>query len=159
MFLYRVEFQEPIPASKCPLDENHPHYNQRACHIMGDSNVLIFGKRQAQVLTKTLTYNGLPENITNRVRNIEITPDIETQFKQSVMNAHLFDAHQEKLVKKKHPTKLMWVYKRDYGITDQRKKYVNLSRIIEYGTINFTDHIIFIPVASSPINCCNSVTS
>lgn len=54
------------------------------------------------------------------------------QFKQSVMDAHLFDAHQEKLAKKKHPTKLMWVFKRDYGITDQRKNRFITDKLLHF---------------------------
>lgn len=119
---HSVEYREPVPLAKVPLDESHPHYNEKVCHILGDQQVLIFGKRQAQVLTNTLTYTGLPEHVTDAVRSIEITPDIELQFKQSIMDAHLYDAHQEKLVKKKHPTRLMFVFKRDYGITDDRKR-------------------------------------
>lgn len=117
-----MEFREPVRLAKAPLDTTHPHYNAKVCHILGDQNVLIFGQPQAQVLTNTLTYKGLPENVTDAVRSIEITPDIELQFKQSTMDAHLYDAHQEKLVKKKHPTRLMYVFKRDYGITDDRKR-------------------------------------
>lgn len=43
-------------------------------------------------------------------------------MKRSILQAHLFDSHQEKLAIRKHPEKKMWVYPRDYGITDQRKK-------------------------------------
>lgn len=105
-----------------PPKEEHPHFNERICHVLGDSQVLIFGKKQAQVLTKTLAYTGLPQKYTDAVRSTEISPEIETQFKNSTIDAHLFDAHQEKLAKKKHPTRLLYNYKRDYGITDQRKK-------------------------------------
>lgn len=91
--------------------------------MFGDSNVLIYGQKQAQTLTKTLLVNELPQSIQDLAKNAEISNETEVQFKNSILQAHLFDTHQEKLVKQKHPTKKMWVFPRDYGITDQRKKY------------------------------------
>lgn len=90
--------------------------------MFGDSNVLICGKNQAQVLTKTIAVNSLPEKLEKLAKDIEINSETEIQMKNSIMYAHLFDARQEALVKKKHPVKLMWNFKRDLGITDQRKK-------------------------------------
>lgn len=84
--------------------------------------MLITGKKQAQVLTKTLLVNEFPDSIQKLAANLNISKDTDIQMKNSILFAHLFEAHQEKLVKKKHPEKLMWVYPRDYGITDQRKK-------------------------------------
>lgn len=84
--------------------------------------MLITGKKQAQVLTKTLLVNELPDAIQTSADKLHITNETEIQMKNSILFAHLFEAHQEKLVKRKHPEKKMWVYPRDYGITDQRKK-------------------------------------
>lgn len=99
-------------------------WNDKVAHIFGDQNVLIWGKKQAQVLTKTLVVPELPESLQNCIDNVKIPTETEIQIKNSILQAHLYDAHQEKLQKKKHPTKLMWVYRRDWGITEQRKKYV-----------------------------------
>lgn len=97
-------------------------WNSRTCHIFGDKNVLITGKKQAQVLTKTLLVNELPDCLQKLANNVNISNDTEIQIKNSILFAHLFEAHQEKLAKRKHPEKKMWVFPRDYGITDQRKK-------------------------------------
>lgn len=105
-------------------NEKHPWWNDKVAHIFGDRNVLICGKKQAQVITKTLVVPELPESLQERIQNVEIPTETEVQMKNSILQAHLYDAHQEKLQKKKHPVKLMWVYRRDWGITDQRKKYV-----------------------------------
>lgn len=117
-----MEFVEPPRFSEHPRDETHPWWNSRVCHTFSDKNVLIYGKRQAQVLTKTLSINELPGNVQKLAKNVEITPETDVQMKNSILHAHLFDPHQEKLVVRKHPEKKMWVYPRDYGITDQRKK-------------------------------------
>lgn len=119
---FRVEFIEPVPIHMHPRNETHPWWNSRICHIFGDTNVLIYGMKQAQVLTKTLLVNELPENIQKLAENAEITGETEVQMKNSILHAHLFDTHQEKLEKRKHPVKKMWVFPRNYGITDIRKK-------------------------------------
>lgn len=123
--IFREELKEKFPFDQLEPNEQHPCWNYKVAHIFGDKNVLICGKKQAQVLTKTLVVPELPENLQNRIDNVNISTDTETQIKNSLLQAHLYDAHQEKLQKKKHPMKLMWVGARDWGITDQRKKYVN----------------------------------
>lgn len=90
--------------------------------MLGDNNVLICGEKQAQNLTKTLLVNELPENIQKLANNAEISDETEIQVKNSILHAHLFDAHQEKLAIVKNPEKPMWVFPRTWGITDQRKK-------------------------------------
>lgn len=111
-----------MPIDKRPFDETHPLFNSEICHVFGDSNVLIYGEKQAQVLTKTLLINELPDNVQKLVETTKIDNNTDIQMKNSILQAHLFDAHQEKLVREKHPTKLMWVFALQYGITDQRKK-------------------------------------
>lgn len=123
LFCFRSEFVEPKSIFEHPRNETHPWWNSRICHIFGDSNVLIYGQNQAQVLTKTLQVDELPQNIQNVSKNVNISNEVDIQLKNSILQAHLFDTHQEKLVVKKHPVKKMWVYPRDFGITDQRKKY------------------------------------
>lgn len=122
LILHSAKFAEPTPFFEHPRNETHPWWNSRICHVFGDSNVLIYGQKQAQTLTKTLLVNELPQSIQELAKNAEISNETEVQFKNSILQAHLFDTHQEKLVKQKHPTKKMWVFPRDYGITDQRKK-------------------------------------
>lgn len=84
--------------------------------------MLIYGQKQAQTLTKTLLVNELPENIQKLAKDAEITNETDTQLKNSILQAHLFDAHQEKLAVLKDPERPMWVYPRLWGITDLRKK-------------------------------------
>lgn len=122
LIFIRKEFVSPIPFKDIERTELHPWWNNRVCHKFGDKNVLICGKNQAQVLTKTLLVNELPKNVQHLVNNANISNETEIQIKKSILHAHLFDTHQEKLAKRNHPEKKMWVYPRDYGITDQRKK-------------------------------------
>lgn len=122
-FVFRVELVEPTPITEHARDETHPWWNSRVCHMFGDSNVLIFGQKQAQTLTKTLQFNELPKRIQELADNTQITNETDIQFKNSILQAHLYETHLEKLKIRKHPVKKMWVFPRDYGLTDQRKKY------------------------------------
>lgn len=123
--IFRPERKWPVPIDVLKRDVPHrASHNDKAAHILCDKNVLTFGKDQAQCLTKTLVVPELPENLQKRIDNVEIPTETEVQIKNSILQAHLYDAHQEKLPKRKHPEKLMWNYPRDFGITDQRKKYV-----------------------------------
>lgn len=110
-----------------PIEENHsietsPNWNARICHVLKDGNVLIYGRKQAQNLTKTLLVNELPENVQKLAKNAEITNETDIQLKNSILQAHLFDTHQEKLRRIKDPERPMWVFPRLWGITDLRKK-------------------------------------
>lgn len=107
-----------------PLDENHPLFNEEQCHLFSESNVLVEGVPQAQVLTKTLVVKGLPERIQQIVESTELTPETDLYMKNAILNAHLFDAEQSKLPKKKNDEKPMWNFARDYGISAARKSYV-----------------------------------
>lgn len=123
LFNFRSEFIESKPFNELEHNESHPFWKSRSCHIFGDKNVLICGKKQAQNLTKTIIVNELPPHLQKSVDNVNIDETTDVQMKNSILQAHLYDAHQEKLAKKKHPVKLMWVFAREYGITDQQKKY------------------------------------
>lgn len=105
-----------------PRNETHPWWNSRVCHMFNDKNVLIYGNKQAEVLTKSLSISELPESVQKLAKGVDISEATEVQMKNAVLQAHLFDAHQEKLIKRKHPERKMWVFPRDYGITDERKK-------------------------------------
>lgn len=117
---------EHVDANAVPIEKNNieinPNWNERVCHVFKDANVLIYGQKQAQKLTKTLLVNELPENVQKLAKDAKITDETDIQLKNSILQAHLFDAHQEKLAKRKNPEKPMWVFPRMYGITDLRKK-------------------------------------
>lgn len=104
------------------IDETHPLWNSRVCHIFGDTNVLITGMPQAQVLTKTVCVDGLPEKLQSAIDNIEFSRETDRNLKSAVVNAHLIDAEQQKLEKLKDPSRPAWNFPRVYGITRQRRK-------------------------------------
>ncbi|XP_011310848.1 39S ribosomal protein L37, mitochondrial, partial [Fopius arisanus] len=75
---------------------------------------------QAQVLTKSLVIkDSLPEKIEN---SLEDSSELVDEIIQRIIcSSTIFDAHQEKLPKRKDPERPAWNYTREYGIPDIRK--------------------------------------
>lgn len=120
---YEIKPAISIPRKEVEIiDETHPLWNSRICHIYGDTNVLITGMPQAQVLTKTVCVDGLPDKLQETINAIEFSRETDKNAKNAVLNALLFDAEQQKLEKLKDPLRPAWVFPRVYGITRQRKK-------------------------------------
>lgn len=107
-----------------PLDENHPLYNAEKCHLFGDSNVLVDGVKQAQVLTKSLVVRDLPAKVKEIAASTECSPGTDLYMKNAILSAHLFDAYQNKLPIRKDLSRPAWNFPRDYGIPADRKLYV-----------------------------------
>lgn len=126
---YRFRVHKIKPALLPPrkevqiIDATHPLWNDRKCHIFGDTNVPIIGMPQAQLLTKTVCVEGLPEKLQASIDSVEISRTTDKNMKNAILAAHLFDAEQQKLEKLKDPARPAWVFPRKYGITRQRKKY------------------------------------
>lgn len=123
---FRVNIIKPAllkpPKEVEVIDETHPLWNSRKCHIYGDTNVLVTGMPQAQVLTKTVCVDGLPQTLQTRIDGIELTRETDRSMKNAILAAHLFDAEQKPLEKLKDPLRPAWNFPRVYGITRQRKK-------------------------------------
>lgn len=110
-------FEKPLP-----LDNKHPEFKETPLYVYNDSNVLVQGIPQAQVLLKTLAFDKLPDTIMETFTNQKLPADIERSMHQSVLVSHLLDAEQKKTVKIVNPLRPMRPYPRNYGITEQRKK-------------------------------------
>lgn len=90
--------------------------------MFNDTNVILEGVKQAQVLLKTIAFDKFPEKIVDQFENLKLPADVERSMQQSVLVSHLLDAEQKKLAKLKDPARPMWNFPRVYGITDSRKK-------------------------------------
>lgn len=110
-------FERPLP-----LDETNPEYKERELYLYGDSNVLVQGVTQTQVLLKTVVIDGLPNKVEEMFQNLKLPADVERSMQQSVLVSHLLDAEQQKTVKIVNPLRPMRPYPRNYGITEARKK-------------------------------------
>lgn len=119
------EIKPAISVKRKPIeiiDETHPLWNSQIRHIYGDTNVLIAGMEQAQVLTKTVCVDGLPVKLQETINAIEFSRETDKNAKNAVLNALLLDAEQKKLEKLKDPLRPAWCFPRVYGITRQRRK-------------------------------------
>lgn len=108
------------PAPIEPLPEN---WNQQICHLFGDENVLLEGVPQAQVLLNALKFQSYPEKLQEFIHKTAVPSTVEKNLQQSVLNACVFDAEQQKLgYKIKDLERPAYNFPRIYGITDLRKK-------------------------------------
>ncbi|KAL3288344.1 hypothetical protein HHI36_002792 [Cryptolaemus montrouzieri] len=107
-------------------DETHPNWHNRTLLTYRDNNVLLEGLNQAQVLTKTIKITGLPEDY---VLN-PFSKELSRHVKDILLNAHLFDAEQQKLPKRKDPERPAWNFPRDYGITYKRRNKLMTSKLL-----------------------------
>jgi len=53
-------------------------------YLYGDSNVLINGREQTQVLLKTVIIDGFPEKIESQFASLKVAADVERSMQQSV---------------------------------------------------------------------------
>ena len=94
-----------------------------------DSNVLVYGIPQAQVLTNTTLFEGFPTEIERKIESLKLPTNIERSMHQAVLVSHLLDAEQAKSPYQSeavfaHKNLFKHRYPKEYGISDQRKKYV-----------------------------------
>lgn len=127
-----VEFLVPKPLA---LDHTHPDWKETPAWTFNDTNLLLLGIPQAQLLLKTVIIdNELPENVTNSME--ETSFNVEQLIHRSICNAAIFDAHQELLPKRKDPERPAWNFPRDLGITDIRRtrnicqKFIHLCEML-----------------------------
>lgn len=110
------------------FDKTHPDWKTQACLIFKDNNVLQEGFHQAQIITNTVC---LPDSSLNYVQDSlpDLPESVDDIVKRIIYTSNIFDAHQEKLPKRKDPERPAWVFPRSYGLTNCRKMR-NLSRKI-----------------------------
>lgn len=104
------------------LDENHPDYKETPCYTLKNTNVLLEGISQAQVLTKTIIAEGkLPPKI-EELASVAAPKAIHENVKKAILSANVFDCEQKELPKIKDPQRPAYNFPRILGITDRRRK-------------------------------------
>lgn len=109
----------PIESTK---DEEEPARK----FMFGDTDVLVYGMSQAQVLTNTSLFNAFPNEIEKKISNLKLPTAIERSMNQSVLVSHLLDAEQVKHHERfpVSPDKPKHLQPRHYQISDERKKLI-----------------------------------
>uniref|UniRef100_U5EPB1 Large ribosomal subunit protein mL37 n=1 Tax=Corethrella appendiculata TaxID=1370023 RepID=U5EPB1_9DIPT len=118
------------PAVK--FDSTHPNWHEKQCHLFGDSNVLVEGTRQTQVLTNTIAFNELPAHIEQQIEEADIPVDLDKSMRKSVLASFVFDTEQVKLEIVKDPLRPAWNFPRTYGISKDRRNRLIISRLINH---------------------------
>ncbi|XP_028165329.1 39S ribosomal protein L37, mitochondrial [Ostrinia furnacalis] len=114
-----------------PLDENHPNYKEKPCYTLKNTNVLLEGISQAQVLTKTIiAEDKLPVKI-EELAQIAAPKAIHENVKKAILSANVFDCEQEKLPKIKDPARPAYNFPRILGITDRRRNQILTNRLLQ----------------------------
>lgn len=120
MNFFRIQVDHIFPKPQL-MDETHSNWNERKCYTISDSNVLLEGLEQAQVLLKTLAVDRLPTKIEQLLAKSIIPDTSDGHLRNAILTANVFDAEQKKLAIRKDPKRPAYVLPRDYGITDARR--------------------------------------
>ncbi|XP_026760659.1 39S ribosomal protein L37, mitochondrial [Galleria mellonella] len=120
------QYEQPLP-----LDQNHPDYKERPCYTLKNTNVLLEGIAQAQVITKTiLAEDKLPQKI-EELAEVVAPKTVHDGVKKAILSANVFDTEQKKLPKIKDPERPAYNFPRILGITDRRRNQILTNKILQ----------------------------
>ncbi|CAH1956578.1 unnamed protein product [Acanthoscelides obtectus] len=109
-----------------PLNATHPDWHDQVLLTFRDNNVLVEGLPQAQVLTNTLR-----EELSSSQEASDVPEDVNQHIRTIILNSHLFDAEQKKLPKLKDPERPAWNFPRVYGVTQERRNKLIISKLLQ----------------------------
>ncbi|XP_014270739.1 large ribosomal subunit protein mL37 [Halyomorpha halys] len=119
---------KPVPLV---ADETHPDYHEEPCLTYKDHNVLLEGFTQAKVLTNTVEISS---DVLPLQQDISLEQELPLQdklVKRCIKSSLLYDSMQEKLPKRHDPSREAWIFPREYGITDKRRNYLLVNRLLQ----------------------------
>lgn len=125
----RFVFAEPRP-NQAEEDAFNPNWHAKPCHVYGDSNVLLEGIPQAQILIKTIEINGFPKNIEEAISKLQLNSNVDKNVQNSILASHVFDAEQVKLPKIKIPERPAFNLPREYGISHHRRRRLLIHKLL-----------------------------
>lgn len=130
----RKTFEKFVSADPRRIDASedafNPNWHAKPCHVYGDSNVLLEGLPQAQVLTKTIEINGFPKNIEESINKMQLNSNVDKNVQNSILASHVLDAQQVKLPKIKIPERPAFNLPREYGISHSRRRRLLINKLI-----------------------------
>ncbi|XP_060646402.1 large ribosomal subunit protein mL37 [Drosophila nasuta] len=113
-----------------PEDETHPNWHTTACHLFGDSNVLLGGLPQAQVLTNSIEINEFPRQIDEAIFNAQFPKTLDRSVQNAIFSSQLLDAQQVKLPKIKLADRPAYNLPRLYGISQERRNRLLINKLL-----------------------------
>ncbi|KAK9877513.1 hypothetical protein WA026_018622 [Henosepilachna vigintioctopunctata] len=109
------------------FDKTHPNWHDEVLLTYKDNDVLLEGLNQAQVLTNSVT---IQEGIPKKYSLQSISKELRKHCKNIILGAHVYDAEQQKLPKRKDPERPAWNFPRDYKITHGRINQLMTSKLL-----------------------------
>ncbi|XP_030382460.1 39S ribosomal protein L37, mitochondrial isoform X2 [Scaptodrosophila lebanonensis] len=106
-------------------NDSHQKWHNETCRNYSDSNVLLGGLAQAQVLTNTIEIRRFPRQIENAIENQQIPSAVDRRIRNAILDSHVFHALQTKLPKTKLVDRPAFNIPRTYGIASESRLLVN----------------------------------
>ncbi|KPU79639.1 uncharacterized protein Dana_GF27392 [Drosophila ananassae] len=113
-----------------PLDSSHPNWHSKVCHSISDTNVVVGGLPQAQVLTNSIEIPTFPKKIEDAIANQELPSSIDKNVKHAILSSHVYDAEQVKLPKVRNPDRPNFNLPRTYGISHERINRLLINKLL-----------------------------
>ncbi|XP_023216327.1 39S ribosomal protein L37, mitochondrial-like [Centruroides sculpturatus] len=107
----------------------NPNWHDQYVFWFDRNSILIEGDKQGKVLTKTIGYEGFPSSLKNNVDDLSDL-EIEDIVRHCVLESTLWDGVQEKLPKRVDPERPTWNFRREFGISHNRKILNLLTRLL-----------------------------
>ncbi|XP_033758094.1 39S ribosomal protein L37, mitochondrial-like [Pecten maximus] len=103
-----------------PTDETEqPGYNSEPVWEFTDNNRFIEGLKQAQNLTKSIIYSGMPDGVSSLIDKVE-HPQQNELLKRIILQSQVWDPAKDKLPKRIDKSYIKWHFQREYGIPRNR---------------------------------------
>ncbi|ELU12430.1 hypothetical protein CAPTEDRAFT_220488 [Capitella teleta] len=143
----RPQFEKWEPAVKddprffTPTEKDSPDYHDEPVHHFTSDCQLSEGLEQASILTKSQTFEGMPESVKHYM-DFEPLPDQDELVQRSIMQAHIWDPTKVKLPKRHNPDLPMWHFKAEKGIPSAKTRAItirNMLRLCQFLEPSYSD--------------------
>ncbi|XP_060073103.1 large ribosomal subunit protein mL37-like [Ylistrum balloti] len=111
------------PASQSVDEKELPGYNTQPVWEFTNINRFIEGIKQAQNLTKTVVYSGMPESVSALMNEVE-HPDQNDLLKRIILQSQVWDPSQQKLPRRIDKSCIKWNFQREYGIPRNKSIHI-----------------------------------
>lgn len=132
-----------VPAPGHPIyvvpDNQLPTYNAEEVWEFAGMCQFAEGIKQAQQLTKSVVYDGMPDGVAQLMNRVE-HPDQDAFLKRIILQSQVWDPTQEKLPKRIDKSYVMWKFQREYGIPTKRRLNIFVTSLIRFANSLIQGH-------------------
>ncbi|OWF49757.1 39S ribosomal protein L37, mitochondrial-like [Mizuhopecten yessoensis] len=131
-----------VPATVVPTkgpEEDLPGYNTKPVMEFTDTTRFIEGIRQAQHLTKSIVYNGMPEGVSSLMDRVEHSNQNKL-LKRIILQSQKWDPAKDKLPRRIDKSCIKWNFQREYGIPRSRSIHILNTNLVRLANIIVNGH-------------------